>query len=388
MAQMDGAEVVIIGAGVTGLAAAWFLAREGVDTVVVEKGVVGYEASSRNGGICAYHRGLIGGGPMGYEETRLWHTLEEDLGYPCEFVRGTVDAALTDEDMEFVKERRQAAQRPGLEHGGTRTRRRSVNGCRSSAPKYAAACTIPDAGHANPQRTVQAYAWAVEDHGGRIYQHTKATGFKIEGNKVVAVETTSGEIGCDVVVDAAGPQTGILAEMAGGFVPLSPGRVEIIVTTPVERMWEGALMGNGLYGRQTERGNLAYGGGNQEWVDVDNETPERLNTPLIRNIGRRLMELFPGAGDMGVLRSWSCVVEQSPDMFPIIDFLPEPNNFIVATASADGFGLSPAHGKAIAELARNGETSLPVDNYKLSRFADVGPNWREEYGWSAPPEQA
>ena len=34
-------------------------------------------------------------------------------------------------------------------------------------------------------------------------------------------------------------------------------------------------MGNGLYGRQTERGNLAYGGGNQEWVDVENETPER-----------------------------------------------------------------------------------------------------------------
>ena len=386
MAQLDGADVVVIGAGVTGLAAAWFLAREGVDTIVVEKGVVGYEASSRNGGICAYHRGVQGGGPMGFEETRLWHTLEEELGYPCEFVRGTVDAALTDEDMEFVKSgaRRNNELGWNLEVLDAETIREWVP---IISPEVRGGLYDPDAGHANPQRTVQAYAWAVEDHGGRIYQHTKATGFKIEGNKVVAVETTSGDIGCDVVVDAAGPQTGVLAEMAGGFVPLSPGRVEIIVTTPVERMWEGALMGNGLYGRQTERGNLAYGGGNQEWVDVDNETPERLNTPLIRNIGRRLMELFPGAVDMGVLRSWSCVVEQSPDMFPIIDFLPEPSNFIVATASADGFGLSPAHGKAIAELARNGETSLPVENYKLGRFSEVGTNWREEYGWSAPPER-
>ena len=74
-------------------------------------------------------------------------------------------------------------------------------------------------------------------------------------------------------------------------------------------------------------------------------------------------------------------------MFPIIDFLPDPSNFIVATASADGFGLSPAHGKAIAELARHGETSLPIENYRLSRFAQVPRTWREQYGWSAPPEK-
>ena len=386
MAQIDGAEVVVVGAGVTGLAAAWFLARAGVDTVVVEKGVVGYEASSRNGGICSYHRGVVPNGPMGYEETRLWHILEEELGYPCEFVRGTVISAMDDEEMEDVKI--DSARNNDM---GWRTEVLDGQALREwmpmLSPEVRGGVYDPDAGHANPQRTVQAYAWAVQDHGGRIYQHTKATGFKVEGDKVVAVETTRGDIGCDVIVDAAGPQTAILAEMVGGFVPLSPGRVEIIVTTPVERMWEGALFGNGLYGRQTERGNLAYGGGNQEWVDVENETPERLNTPLIRNIGRRLMELFPGAADMGVLRSWSCVVEQSPDEYPIIDFLPNTTNFIVATASADGFGLSPAHGRAIAELAQHGETSLPVEGYRLSRFADVGREWREEYGWSAPAER-
>ena len=77
MAQVDGAEVVIIGAGVTGLASAWFLAKSGVDVIVIEKGVIGYEASSRNGGICAYHRGVEPKGLMGYEETKLWHNLEE-----------------------------------------------------------------------------------------------------------------------------------------------------------------------------------------------------------------------------------------------------------------------------------------------------------------------
>ena len=186
MAHLDGADVVIIGAGVTGLAAAWFLARAGVDTVVVEKGVVGYEASSRNGGICAYHRGVKGGGPMGYEETRLWHTLEEELGYPCEFVRGTVAAALDDVDMEHIKTG--AARDNSL---GWRTEILDSQTVREwvpiISPEIRGGWYDPDAGHANPQRTVQAYAWAVEDHGGRIYQHTKATGFKVEGNKVVAV---------------------------------------------------------------------------------------------------------------------------------------------------------------------------------------------------------
>ena len=386
MSQFDGADAVIIGAGVTGLAAAWFLARAGVDTIVVEKGVVGYEASSRNGGICAYHRGVEPNGPMGYEETRLWHTLEEELGYPCEFIRGTVIVAMNDEEMEDV-----AIDSKRTNPMGWNTEVLDSDMLRKwvpiLSPEVRGGLYDPDAGHANPQRTVQAFAWAFTDLGGRIYQHTQATGFQVEAGKVLSVETNRGSIGCNVVVSAAGPQVGVLADMVGGFVPVSPGRVEIIVTTPVERMWEGALMGNGLYGRQTERGNLAYGGGNQEWVDVDNDTPERLNTPLIRNIGRRLMEMFPGAGDFGILRSWSCVVEQSPDMYPIIDFLPEVSNYIVATASADGFGLAPAHGKAIAELVQHGETSLPVENYALGRFADVGRGWREEYGWAAAPER-
>ena len=48
---IDSADVVVIGGGVSGLSSAWFLARAGKDVVVVEKGVVGGEASGRNGGM-------------------------------------------------------------------------------------------------------------------------------------------------------------------------------------------------------------------------------------------------------------------------------------------------------------------------------------------------
>ena len=48
---IENADVVVIGGGVSGLSSAYFLAKAGLDVVVVEKGVVGGEASGRNGGM-------------------------------------------------------------------------------------------------------------------------------------------------------------------------------------------------------------------------------------------------------------------------------------------------------------------------------------------------
>ena len=55
MSEPNGAAVVIVGGGVTGLSAGWWLAREGVDVLVVDKEIVGWEASGRNGGGCTHH---------------------------------------------------------------------------------------------------------------------------------------------------------------------------------------------------------------------------------------------------------------------------------------------------------------------------------------------
>eukprot|EP01037_Dinobryon_pediforme_P024633 gene24633-26490_t len=78
----NGASVVVIGAGVTGLSAAWWLARSGIDVVVLDKGIVGWEASGRNGGGASHYQS-----PLFAEEQRLWPQMDELLGYPTEYVR-------------------------------------------------------------------------------------------------------------------------------------------------------------------------------------------------------------------------------------------------------------------------------------------------------------
>ena len=244
-------------------------------------------------------------------------------------------------------------------------------------------------GHANPQRTVQAYAWAMQDHGGRVLQHTTVEGFATAGGKVAGVRTDRGTIGCDTLVIAAGPQINHLTRSLGVSVPMVAARAEMIVTEPLPLMPIGGVDGNGLYGRQTLRGNLAYGGGPHEWLEIgDNTVPHRSSTPLMRNIAARVAELFPRAAHARVIRSWAGIVENTPDGRPVIERLSDPSNVVLATMSSVGFGLSPASGRAIMELVRHGRCLFAdLTPLSLGRFKGLPADWRERQGW-LPPDTA
>jgi sarcosine oxidase subunit beta len=147
----------------------------------------------------------------------------------------------------------------------------------------------------------------------------------------------------------------------------------------------GGVDGNGLYGRQTLRGNLAYGGGPHEWIDMDAQGPKaRPSTPLLRNLSRRVAELLPKAAHLRVIRSWAGVIENTPDGRPVIERLESPSNVTIATMSGVGFGLSPASGHAIRDLVIDGACSFAdLEKLKLSRFKDLPEDWRQRQGWEA-----
>ena len=385
---VDSAEVVVIGGGVSGLSSAYFLARAGKDVVVVEKGTVGGEASGRSGGMISERVDEPPLIPLAVESLRLWPTLDDELGYPTEFThQGRLQVAVMEEEMGDIISERDQAQRRGITVDLL-----DPSEIRHMIPwisdRTLGGTFFPNGGHANPQRSVQAFAWAFQDMGGRLYQNTAVTGMRVVDGRVSSVETTAGAIEADVVVSAAGPQTGLLADMVGVHVPVAPARVEMLATAPLEPLFDIALVGNGLYGRQAARGNLLFGGGPHEWIDVGlTADPDKSNTPLIRNIARRLADLLPGVADVPVLRSWAGVVEQAPDYLPIIDILDSPSNYVVVTASAHGFGLTPATGRVVSDLVLHGESSVDISGLALSRFTDVRPSWREERGWIPAPER-
>lgn len=382
--RLDSAEVAIIGGGVSGLSSAYFLANAGANVVVVEKGLIGGEASARNGGSMSPRADEPFAIPMADRARETWKTLDEELGYPTEFIHeGRLQVAMREEEVDLVRTMAINAPKFGVE-----AREVDPVEMRSMVPelteKALGGMYFPNAGHSNPQRAVQAYAWACQDRGGRIYQDTAVTGIEVEGGRVRGVQTSRGSVTADVVVSAAGPQSGLIGDLVGLHVPVAPGRVEIIATVPLEPRFTTYISGNGLYGRQTLRGNLVFGGGPHEWIDVTlQEYPPKPNTPLVRNIARRLAELFPVLEDTRVLRSWAGVVEQTPDGIPIIDKLNDPEGLVMVCVSGNGFGLSPATGLAVKELIVDGECAVDISAFNFDRFRNVPRDWRKQWSWEA-----
>jgi glycine/D-amino acid oxidase-like deaminating enzyme len=372
-----GAAVVIIGGGVTGLSAGWWLARDGVDTLVIEAGAAGWGASGRNGGGCSHHHS-----PLFREEQRLWPLMDELLGYPTEFQPQRLRIALDERQFELY--------RHALENGAQQGFRSEVlDGVQVRELVPLAGDNVCGGyfhhfgGHANPHRTLQAYAWAFRDCGGRLLQHTPVLGFDTRGNRVAAVRTGRGTFACDHVVIAAGPATAQLASLLEVEVPMMSARAEMIVTEPLPLMRLGGVDGNGLYGRQTLRGNLAYGGGPHEWIDAADVSGTRpYSTPLQGSIARRLCALLPKAAHARVIRSWAGFIENTPDGRPIIDRPAAVANLTIATLSSVGFGLSPAAGRAVRDLVVAGTCSFAdLSTLALGRFAGLEPDWRRLQGW-------
>lgn len=376
----SGAPVVIVGGGVTGLSAAWWLARTGVAPLVIERGIVGFEASGRNGGGCTHYHS-----PLFPEEQRLWPQMDDLLGYPTEYRRERIIFQVEEAKRRFADG---LADRVGPGYDFTVLSPDDVRRLVPLAGENLGGVHLHFGGHANPQRTVQGYAWAAQDHGARILQHTAVTGVETVGGRVVAVETTAGRIGCDALVVAAGPGTARVLSQFGIELPLAAARAEMIVTEPLPPMPIGGVDGNGLYGRQTLRGNLAYGGGWHEWYDeIPDRAPARPSGTALGGIAKRLAALLPKAAHARVIRSWAGVIENTPDGRPVLERLAAPDNVVVATMSAVGFGLSPASGHAICDLVVDGRCSFAdLSKLSLSRFEALPSDWRTRQNWLTPAE--
>ena len=372
-----GADVVVVGAGVTGLSAAWRLAQAGVSVVVLDKGVVGWEASGRNGGGASHYHS-----PLFHEEQRAWPHLDEELGYATEYRRERVIFATTEHHLGHYRHMAEICRGLGyqvddLDPAQVREFVHPRRGQRDRGHPPALRRTGQSAAHRaglrlGPDGPRRPDLPAHAGDGHRRLRAAKSSRWRRRGAASPAITWWS----------PRGRRPGCCWSAWASRLPLGFARAEMIVTEPAPLMPVGGADGNGLYGRQTLRGNLAYGGGPHEWMDVDETGPRvRPSTPLLRNLAKRVAELLPKAAHLRVIRSWAGVVENTPDGRPVIDRLDDPGNLTVATMSGVGFGLSPASGRAVRDLVLDGRCSFAdIDKLSIRRFADI------EAGLAGEPE--
>ena len=310
--------------------------------------------------------------PLAREALQIWQTLDEQLGAPTEFVLGgNLMVALAEDDMS------PAYHEDSLERSrlwGEEARRVDFKEMREILPgvteKAIDGVFVPASGHANPQLTAQAWVWAIQRNGGRIYQNTTVTGIGVQSSRVTHVETTAGNIGADNVVNAAGPWANVIAGMTGQHLPLVERGLEMLCTMAVPPFTKRTFGHNALYCRQAVRGQVHFGAGGPSKADLGVQAQKPTRAVVTQSIANRFLEILPGMSEVPVLRTWAGIIDETPDNLPIIDKLDYPEGMYLNVAHGGiGFSNSPGAGKALSELLVDGMCSFDIGGLGARRFA-------------------
>jgi len=247
-----------------------------------------------------------------------------------------------------------------------------------------AATYCPTDGKANPFLITRGYALAAERRGVEVNLRTTVTGIEVADGKVQAVVTKSGlgladkgRIATRWVVNAAGGYAADIGALAGLNVPVQPVRHEILVTEPVEPLFDPLIISfyHGTYIVQAPHGGILMGQGDP---DEPSSTSVRAGLPFARNMTAKMVRLIPCLKDVKVVRQWAGLYEMTPDAQPILGPVDGLGGYTQAVGfSGHGFMVAPITGQLIAEHIVKGETSLPIAELSMNRFAG-GPVQREK----------
>ncbi|MEK6718603.1 MAG: FAD-binding oxidoreductase [candidate division NC10 bacterium] len=369
-----GAEVAIVGGGIVGCAAAYYLARRGAKVVLLEKSVIGGEASGRNGGgvraQCRDRRER----PLAMASIRLWVGLEAELGFDVEYHQGgNIRMATNEERMAMLRREGEEELADGLAvemWDRDELRRRAPY----LSDVFIGAKYCPTDGSANPILATRAFGWAARRAGVTLLSQTEAVDVGVQAGRVTSVTGRDRDGGVLVeaprLIHAGGPWTPMLSDTLGIQVPIEPARSVVAVTQRMPLLFKEFISSHdlGVYGRQAREGHVHIGGIGTPGRTFDQGVP----AGVIERLARGAAEAIPALRGASFLRTWTGTLEMTPDRVPIIGPVDGVEGYILASGfSGHGFCLGPIVGKLLSELIVDGEPSLSLREFRLSRFAET-----------------
>lgn len=366
------ANVVVIGAGIMGLATAFNLARLGVEKVVViERGYLCGGASGRNGG----------GIRANWSNDTLIRLMKESLRICTDFATrmrmnvwfrqgGYMFLARGEERAKQLAE----AVRLQNEHGLSTRMIEPAEAKRIvpelDASRLVAASYSPDDGIVFPWPFVWGYARACENLGVAIHTFTEVADLETEHGRITGVVTDRGRIETPLVVNATGAWSPQVARMVDVELPNRPHRHEICSTEPLKPFLKPLVadLGTGLYCSQSTRGEIVGGIGNAE-------VPEGLDQgSSMRFLGmyaRSLTATMPVLGRVRVLRQWAGCYDLTPDGSPIVGPVDEVEGLVLLCGfMGHGFMIAPVMGRIMADWIVHGEERELVERWSLRRYRE------------------
>ena len=368
-------DVVIVGGGGHGLAAAYFLAKEhGIrDVAVLEKGPIGLGNTGRNTTIVRSNY-LLPENHNFYEwSLKLWEGLEQELNFNAMVSqRGVVNLLHSDAAWHAAARRGNAMRLDGID-----AELIDRDGVREFCPLLDFDnARFPVIGGLLQRRggTVRhdAVAWgfarAADRRGVDIIQHCEVTGIDVEGGRVTGVRTTKGPIRARRVGIAVAGNTSRLAQMAGVDVPIESHVLQAFVSEPLKPLVHGVIsFGAGhFYISQSDKGGLVFGGGLDGW----NSYAQRGNLPRLEHVWSAGVSMMPALSRLRVLRHWGGVMDMTLDGSPIIARSPVEGLTIDGGWCYGGFKATPAAGWCHAWTIAHGGPHRLNAAFTLERFRE------------------
>ena len=367
-------DVVIIGAGGHGLAAAYYLAkRHGITNVcVLDKGWLAGGNTARNTTIVRSNYLTPEGVKFYKESVELFRTLSTELDINVMYSeRGHFTLAHTDAAMRTARWRAEVNKHLGVKSEVIYTDdvKRicpTMNVDENARYPVLGALYHPPGAIARHDSVAWGYAKEAMRMGVEVHTQTEVKNIIIENGRATGVETNKGRISAGKVVQAVAGASSIVAKMAGIKLPIKTIPLQACVSEPVKPILDQIVVSGSLhvYISQSARGEMVMGGA----TDAYGLYSTRSTLDFKESLMGHMLELFPFMGELRILRQWAGMADMTPDFSPVMGLTPVENYYIDAGWGTWGFKATPVCGVRMAEcIATNRQPDL-LKPFALSRF--------------------
>ena len=369
-------DIVIVGAGLHGLATAYYLAKNhGVRNIaVLEKGWLGGGNAGRNTTIVRSNY-MLPGNRFFYEHSlKLWEGLSHELNYNVMFSQRAHISLLHSPAARDAAARRYNTMRLTGSDGelwDLATLKKQVPHLNYDNARFPiiGAAVQRRAGTARHDAVAWGYARAADQLGVDIIQNCAVTGVLRDGGRVNAVETTRGVIKAHKVGFAVAGNTSRLWGMAGlGRLPIETHLLQAFVSEPLKPLLEQVVVfgvgGAHFYISQSDKGGMVFGGD----LDWYKSYAQRGNLPIVQDVAECATSILPCLGRVRLLRHWGGLMDMSMDGSAFICKTPLDNLYLNAGWNYGGFKASPASGWYFADLIANDRPDDTIASFDLKRF--------------------